>query len=148
MEYEFEEWFMMSENHFRRFRSGNNGRAAARRTGEAFVFENFQSAVGAPDVFVPPSDEHGLPDSEMFPGAAVSPFRYRQSVGFEGPWCLLLPTGEVFCFFFTVLVEVGSLALLGKGSRDRVFSTDGAVAGCAVDHDDLSISYSRLEDIR
>ena len=148
MKDEPEERFMMSEHHFRSFRCGDYGRSSARRACETFMPENLESAVGTPDVLVSASDEHGLPDSEVFLWAAASPFCYGQSVGLEGPWCLLLPTGEVLSFFFTVLMEVASLALLGKGSRDRVFSTDGPIAGCALDHDDFSISNSRLVDIR
>ncbi len=76
VEDEFEEWFVMCEDHFRGFGSGDYGGPSAGRAVETFVSEYFQSAVGTPDVFVSPSDEHGLPDPEMFLGAAVPPFRY------------------------------------------------------------------------
>src|SRR5713226_467037 len=56
------EGLVVIKHHASRFCSQNNGRCSASSAAGLFVPGDFEPTVGAPDVFLPPRNEYGLPD--------------------------------------------------------------------------------------
>ena len=125
----------MGEHHLRGLGVGYDDPTAASRTGNRLVPSYFEPAVWAPDILVPSSNEYRLPNTEMFPGAALVPLRHRQSRRPERPCRLLFPLVHVLGSVFTRLVEEAPLPLLAERGRDRLVPVNWLATACTILHE-------------
>ncbi len=104
--------FAMSEDHASWFRSQDNRGCSAGAAAGLFVSGDFEAAVGAPNVFVVPRHEYGLPYPKVFLGTAVLPFCYGETCGLKRPSCFFTPFVEVVGFPLAVFMIEASLTFL------------------------------------
>ena len=89
-----------------------------------FVTGDLKPTIRAPGVIVSPCDEHGLPYTQVFLGAAPFPFGDGEAGGLEGPLGLLLPLGELFCFLIARLVVEPFVSICREDCCDRIFAVN------------------------
>ena len=132
---EFVESLSVGEHHLCGLSVGDDDSTAAGGTRKRLLSSYFEAAVRTPDIFVSSSNEYRLPNTEMFPRAALVPLRHRQSRRPERPCRLLFPLVHVFGSVFTRLVEEAPLPLLAERGRDRLVPVNGLATACTILHE-------------
>src|SRR5438132_13975770 len=99
---------------------------------------NLQTTVWTPDILVSPSDEDGLPDSQVLLGTTSLPLRNTQPNSSKCTGCFLSTSREILRFLFATLVKLAPLPLLAERRRHRAVTINDTRTGAAVNHCSVS----------